>query len=144
MTNRFFRPLIHPGQWVGVQWGLLRRDGIKGRARAVLRKVAGPLVRLVDKTTRKSVRLRHALLLVTRKLGVHHRVVRFYQYTRMQHAAKAHQSRVFQLSESQKRAQSAWLPQPRELEVDELLNRIRDELQAQPGIPERLRKRQGT
>lgn len=140
MTNRFFRPLIHPGQWVGVQWGLLRRYGIKRRVMAVLRKVAGPPVRFVDKATRKSVRLRHALLFLARKLGVHHRVMRFYQYIRMQQAAKAHQGRVFELSESQKRAQSAWLPQSRNLEVDELLSRIRNELQTQPSSPRKASK----
>lgn len=132
IANSFSWQLVYPVRWVGLQWRLLRQQGARERGKAALRKVAAPTIRFVDRSTRNSLRLRHALLSLARRLGVHHRLVRFYQFTRMQQAASAHDGRVFELSDSQKRAQSAWLPVARRLEVDELLSRIRGELQA-PG-----------
>lgn len=136
IANSFSWQLVYPVRWVGLQWRLLRQQGARERGKAALRKVAAPSIRFIDRSTRNSLRLRHALLSLARKLGVHHRVMRFYQHTRMQQAASAHDDRVFELSESQKRAQSAWLPVARKLEVDELLSRIRSELQA-PGSAEK-------
>lgn len=136
IATSFSWQLVYPVRWAGLQWRLLRRDGVRERGKAALRKVAAPSIRFIDRSTRNSLRLRHALLTLARKLGVHHRVMRFYQFSRMQQAANAHDGRVFELSESQKRAQSAWLPVARKLEVDELLSRIRSELQA-PGSAEK-------
>lgn len=123
--------LTAPLRWTMFQGRLLRQYGPKERSKAALRRLAAPTIRYVDISTRKSLRTRHFMLSIARALGLHNRLVRFYQFTRLQRTAAKHTATGYELSESQRRNQAGWLPPKRKLEVDELMARIRHELDAQ-------------
>jgi O-antigen chain-terminating methyltransferase len=120
-----------PMRWVTLQARLLKQLGPKDRFKAALRRVAAPIIRYADVSTRKSLRLRHFLLSIARALGIHHKLVRFYQFTRLKQAAARHAASGYELSESQRKTQAGWLPPKRHLEVDELMARIRSEVDSQ-------------
>jgi len=123
--------LTAPLRWAMLQARLLSQYGPRARTKALLRKVAAPTIRMVDRSTRKSTTVRHTLLSIARKLGIHHRLVRFYQFSRLQQAVSRQSAHGYELSEAQRRTQAGWLPPQRKLEVDELMDRIRKEVETQ-------------
>ena len=123
--------LTAPLRWFALQARLLRELGPRERFKAALRRLAAPTIRYVDVATRKSLRVRHFILSIARAVGLQSRLMRFYQFTRLQRAAAKHAATGYQLSESQRMAQAGWMPPKRKLEVDELMARIRRELDSQ-------------
>lgn len=120
--------LLYPFKWIGLQRRLLRTHGAASRFKALLKKLARPVVGGIDRLIRRSPRSKQLLLKVAHKSGMHGRLKRLYQAVRREQAAERHNKRHYSLSETQRLTQSTWLPPERALSVDELMRRIEDEI----------------